>query len=32
MNDIVDRGWQILIEDVLEEMRGRQLALLVARA
>jgi stearoyl-CoA desaturase (delta-9 desaturase) len=32
MNDIVDRGWQILIEDVLEEMHGRQLALLVARA
>ena len=32
MNEIVDRGWQILIEDVLEEMRGRQLALVVARA
>jgi len=32
MNDIVDRGWQILIDDVLEEMRGRRLALAVATA
>jgi len=32
MNDIVDRGWQILIEDVLEELRGRQFAMVVARA
>jgi stearoyl-CoA desaturase (Delta-9 desaturase) len=32
MNDIVDRGWQILVDQVFEEMRGRQLALAVVRA
>ncbi len=32
MNDIVNRGWQILIDDVFEEMCRRRLALAVARA